>query len=92
MPYVDSSEIRDPHDGPHAWTMICGPVRDDFSWCERRRREVSAEKSLEEIDAKRVAAGVCRHCGGPVPCWSPFGDRAVGKRHTAKSLREARAD
>lgn len=46
--------------------------------------------TVAEINAKRVAAGVCRHCGGEVPCWSEFGDRAVGKLHTLKSLAATR--
>lgn len=37
--------------------------------------------SLREINAKRKVAGVCRHCGGTVPCWSPYGDVRVGVRH-----------
>ena len=39
-----------------------------------------------EIDARRVEQRVCRHCGGPVPCWSSFGDRAPGKQHTRGSF------
>jgi len=45
---------------------------------------------LRQLNADRVAAGVCRHCGGRVPCWSEYGDREPGKRHTAKSLRDLR--
>lgn len=44
--------------------------------------------TLREIARERVEARRCRHCGGSVPCWSPYGDREVGLRHTAKSLRE----
>jgi hypothetical protein len=36
---------------------------------------------LKEMNAKRIAAGLCRHCGGAVPCWSPFGDISVGVKH-----------
>jgi len=36
------------------------------------------------LDCKREAAGTCRHCGGSVPCWSTFGDIAVGKRRPIK--------
>ncbi len=36
---------------------------------------------LEELYRERLAAGVCRHCGGPVPCWSPDGDVAIGVKH-----------
>lgn len=39
-----------------------------------------------EIDAMRVAAGQCRHCGGAVPCASPFGDVRVGVSHAAATL------
>jgi len=35
---------------------------------------------LEQLYRERLEAGVCRHCGGPVPCWSPDGDIAVGVR------------
>jgi hypothetical protein len=48
------------------------------------------KKRLDAIDQQRVSAGTCRHCGGPIPCWSEFGDRAVGKRHTQKSYAAAR--
>ncbi len=47
--------------------------------------------ALEVIHAKRVAAGVCRHCGGPVPCYSEFGDQAVGRLHTKRSLAARRS-
>jgi len=40
---------------------------------------------IKELDKQRVKQGVCRHCGGPVPCWSYFGDQRVGKRHTQNS-------
>lgn len=45
---------------------------------------------LKQLYAKRVREGVCRHCGGNVPCWSEFGDRAVGKQHTTASLKALR--
>jgi hypothetical protein len=35
---------------------------------------------IDTLDRERVRKGVCRHCGGPVPCWSPYGDVAVGVR------------
>jgi len=38
---------------------------------------------LEELYRERLGAGVCRHCGGPVPCWSPDGDVVVGVKHAA---------
>jgi len=37
-------------------------------------------RPVTEIDRARVAAGVCRHCGGAVPCPSAFGDVRVGVR------------
>jgi hypothetical protein len=40
-------------------------------------RALAAE--LTRLHAERVARGVCRHCGGVVPCWSDFGDVAVGR-------------
>ncbi|HST17768.1 MAG TPA: hypothetical protein VLK36_08880 [Gaiellaceae bacterium] len=38
---------------------------------------------VDELYRMRLAAGVCRHCGGPVPCWSPEGDVRVGVTHGA---------
>lgn len=38
-----------------------------------------------EIDRMRTEKGVCRHCGGPVPCYSEFGDQRVGVRHSGRS-------
>jgi len=52
-----------------------------------RRDDKALAARVHQIEADRVASKVCRHCGGPVPCWSPFGDQAVGKRHTAASLK-----
>jgi hypothetical protein len=46
---------------------------------------------LRELEARRAAAGLCRHCGGPVPCWSEFGDHAPGVRQTRKTLKQLRA-
>ena len=37
---------------------------------------------MAKMDAGRVAAKVCRHCGGPLPCWSPFGDASPGVKNT----------
>lgn len=71
---------RDPHEGEHPWNGTCGPVRGDYRWCERRKREEQNRRAVEELHAERQAAGTCRHCGGPVPCWSPFGDEAPGRR------------
>jgi len=39
---------------------------------------------LQKVNQARVAAGVCRHCGGAVPCPSAFGDVRVGVRRKAK--------
>jgi hypothetical protein len=58
---------------------------------ERRELERRNREAVARIHAERVARGTCRHCDGPLPCWSPFGDRAVGKRHTAASLKRSRA-
>ena len=52
--------------------------------------KVPVQEWLTALHAKRVAAGRCRHCDGAVPCWSEFGDQAVGKRHTTASLRRTR--
>ncbi len=38
-------------------------------------------QALKRIDEDRVARGVCRHCGGPLPCWSPSGDARPGVRN-----------
>ena len=38
------------------------------------------------INKERVAHGLCRHCGGRVPCWSEFGDVAAGVQHTRRSM------
>lgn len=45
---------------------------------------------LAEIDRLRISKSLCRHCGGPTPCWSSFGDREPGKRHTRKSFAQAK--
>jgi hypothetical protein len=37
------------------------------------------EKKAKNIEAARVKAGRCRHCGGTLPCWSPYGDESPGK-------------
>lgn len=42
-------------------------------------RELALLKSLH---AKRVAIGLCRHCGKPCPCWSrEYGDVAPGRAY-----------
>lgn len=52
-------------------------------------RDRELERMTRELDAKRIAAGVCRHCAGPVPCWSRCGDSAVGVYHTEATYRDA---
>ena len=47
-------------------------------------------KWKEQLDAKRVAAVACRHCGGRLPCWSEYGDVAVGRRHSRQSWKRTR--
>lgn len=42
---------------------------------------------LAALDQDRIGAGLCRHCAGPVPCWSEFGDHAPGVRHTRETFR-----
>lgn len=48
--------------------------------------------ALHALEERRTAAGLCRHCGGAVPCWSEFGDHAPGQRHTRRTLKAARAE
>lgn len=54
----------------------------------KRERRLATERHNSEVlarlSAERVARGVCRHCGGPVPCTSEFGDAEVGVRHSSK--------
>jgi hypothetical protein len=45
-----------------------------------RLQNPSPATQLRRIARDRVAAGVCRHCGGAVPCSSEFGDVRVGVR------------
>jgi hypothetical protein len=40
------------------------------------------------MDAQREGAGLCRHCGDALPCWSGFGDYAPGRRHTTRTYRK----
>lgn len=52
------------------------------SKAQRRREQYELNRAaLDRIAAERVEAGLCRHCGGPVPCWSPYGDVRPGERH-----------
>jgi len=37
-----------------------------------------AEREALRIERRRVKAGLCRHCGGPLPCWSVYGDCRPG--------------
>ena len=55
-------------------------TREDREQAARVTRE--NVEAIERINRMRTEAGVCRHCGGPVPCWSPFGDSAVGVQAT----------
>jgi hypothetical protein len=49
------------------------------------RKEPVETQLLRDLNAQRTAAGVCRHCGGPLPCWSSFGDQRVGVRHSNRT-------
>jgi hypothetical protein len=44
-------------------------------------RGTRLEAIADATKAERQAAGQCRHCGGPVPCWSAFFDVAIGQTH-----------
>jgi hypothetical protein len=44
-----------------------------------RDRRLAIERA--QLDAARVAAGLCRHCGGKLPCWSMFGDYLPGRSY-----------
>jgi hypothetical protein len=56
---------------------------------QRAAREKQAAVRADE-DAARVAAGVCRHCGGAVPCRSVFGDQDIGVAHTRETFARVR--
>lgn len=49
---------------------------------KRDPRDTRLMEARLALDAKRVAAKLCRHCGGPLPCWSEFGDYAPGVSYT----------
>ena len=49
-------------------------------------RAQKASSALATLDRKRIDAGLCRHCGGKLPCWSPFGDVRPGVRHPMHGL------
>ncbi len=53
---------------------------------QRRVRLERTHAAIRRLEDERSARGLCRHCGGPVPCWSAFGDAAVGVRHTQRTL------
>lgn len=55
------------------------------------RRTRYPERAIIELERKRAEAGHCRHCDGPLPCWSEYGDHAPGKRHTPSTFARARA-
>ena len=57
----------------------------------RRKTDQQLMEAIAKIDSGRVQRGECRHCGGRVPCYSELGDAAIGKRHTPKTFRFARA-
>ena len=42
-----------------------------------RNRRTLLTAITEATQAERQAQGQCRHCGGPVPCGSAFGDVVV---------------
>lgn len=52
-----------------------------------KRQRSTTQAALQRLNDTRVAAGVCRHCGGRVPCWSPSGDWAVGLAYPKPRLR-----
>src|SRR5262245_4452623 len=37
-----------------------------------------SKAELRQRDRERKHRRECRHCGGPLPCWSPFGDARPG--------------
>ena len=45
--------------------------------------------ALDRVHQQRVADGVCRHCGGGLPCWSFFGDATPGVQHTTATFRKS---
>lgn len=55
---------------------------------EQRRAKHKRDKKLErwmaKIQRERAAAGLCRHCGGSIPCWSDFGDKVQMGARQAK--------
>lgn len=57
------------------------------------RHSLPSSASVAAVSLKRQEDGRCRHCGGPCPCWSIFGDSAPGRRHnriTYERMLEAR--
>lgn len=67
---------RKPHRRYHAGCFC--------SYCDGVRR---TQEQVAKLDGERVAKGLCRHCGGPVPCSSWFGDSAPGVRKSRGILR-----
>jgi hypothetical protein len=52
---------------------------------------MSEIRGLAALEEARVKKGVCRHCGGVVPCWSiDFGDYRVGERYPKRPKKEHR--
>jgi len=71
---------------------LTGYVFDREAWqfvAKPKREAEDTARMLADLAAARKAAGVCRHCGGPVPCWSPYGDVRVGVRHPRTRTRRA---
>lgn len=58
---------------------------------ERAEHDRKLSKAIARIKVERKAAGVCRHCGGPVPCSSLWGDVRVGVRRSARARGAAMA-
>lgn len=54
---------------------------------ERELVELRNVEVLDRLSVDRAAAGLCRHCGGGIPCPSEFGDVEVGVRR--RSLMQA---
>jgi hypothetical protein len=53
----------------------------------REQRAQRILDGLRQTRDDRAAKGLCRHCGGPVPCYSGFGDSKPGVLHTKRTLR-----
>jgi len=71
-----------PSKNPHAVALgrKGGRVKSAAKTAAAQANGAKGGRPIARIDRDRVAAGVCRHCGGPVPCPSMFGDVRVGVR------------